>query len=506
MATGSTTTIATSGMFIDGEHREAVSGEILDVLNPATGEVIAQIPAGGSADVDLAVASAQAAYDGGWSSAPATERAAVINRLGDLIDEHLPELFALETRNNGRPLVETRAQLSRASEIFRYYAALAVTQRGETIDMGADYHAYLQRMPLGVCAGIVPFNHPLLILTRCVAPALASGNTIVAKPSEITPLTALRVAELGAEAGLPAGAFNVITGLGLDAGAPLVNHPDVKKVDFTGGVETGRSVAVAAASRFANYTAELGGKSPVLVFADAGIETAAKGVAFGGFVAAGQTCICGSRVVVEDSIYDEFVAALIAQAEAIRIGDPSDPATQMGPLVSAVARDRSAEYVRIAIEEGATVATGGRPPELEAPFHNGFFFSPTVISDAANDMRCAQEEIFGPVLTVARFSDEADAIRQANDIPFGLGAAVWTRDVARAHRVSQQIESGMVWVNDHHRAGPTMPWGGVKDSGSGKQSGREAFDDFTTVKAIVVRTAAGDVDWYGATGAQRRLN
>ena len=318
-------------------------------------------------------------------------------------------------------MVETRAQLSRASEIFRYYAALALTQRGETIDMGADYHAYLQRTPLGVCAGIVPYNHPLLILTRCVAPALASGNTIVAKPSEVTPLTALRVAELAHEAGVPAGAFNVVTGLGQDTGAPLVNHPDVKKVDFTGGVATGRSVAVAAASRFAHYTAELGGKSPVLVFADAGIDTAAKGVAFGGFVAAGQTCICGSRVVVEDAIYDDFVAALVAQAEAIRIGDPSDPSTQMGPLVSAMARDRSQEYVRIALDEGATIATGGSAPELGAPFDNGFFFSPTVISNATNDMRCAQEEIFGPVLTVARFSDEDDAIRQANDIPFGLG-------------------------------------------------------------------------------------
>jgi len=492
-------------MFIGGEHREAVSGEVLDVLNPATGEVIAQVPAGGAADVDLAVGSAKAAFDEAWSSTPATERAAVLNRLADLIDQRLPDLFALETQNNGRPVVETRAQLSRAGEIFRYNAALAVTQRGETIDMGADYHAYLQRMPLGVCAVVVPFNHPLLILARGVAPALAAGNTVVAKPSEVTPLTALRVAELAGEAGLPHGAFNVVTGLGQDAGAPLVGHPDVKKVDFTGGVATGRAVAIAAASRFASYSAELGGKSPVLVFADAGIETAAKGVAFGGFIAAGQTCICGSRVLVEDSIYDEFVAALVEQAGAIRVGDPSDPATQMGPLVSAAARDRSRDYVAIALEEGATLATGGASPELDAPFDNGFFFSPTVISNATNEMRCAQEEIFGPVVVVARFSDEEDAIRQANDIPFGLGAAVWTRDVARAHRVSERLECGMVWVNDHHRASPTMPWGGVKDSGAGKQSGREAFDDYTTVKAIVVRTAPEAVDWYGSD-PHRRLN
>jgi acyl-CoA reductase-like NAD-dependent aldehyde dehydrogenase len=335
-------------------------------------------------------------------------------------------------------------------------------------------------------------------MARGVAPALASGNTVVVKPSELTPLTALRFADLAAEAGIPDGVVNVVTGLGPDVGAPLSRHPDVKKLEFTGGVNTGRQVAVAAAERFASYSTELGGKTPVLVFDDADLDAAVRGCAFAAFIAAGQTCVCGSRIIVQDTIYDDFVAGLVEQAEAIRIGDPADPATQMGPLISAAARDRAAAYTQIARDEGARIVTGGTTPELASPFDQGFFFRPTIVADARNDMRCAQEEIFGPVIVVARFSDETDALRQANDIPFGLGAAVWTRDVARAHRVAERIESGMVWVNDHHRTSPSMPWGGVKDSGFGKQSGREAYDTFTTVKAIIVRTAPDPVDWYGS--------
>jgi acyl-CoA reductase-like NAD-dependent aldehyde dehydrogenase len=483
-------------MMIGGEEHEAFSGEWLDVLTPSTGAVIAQVPAGDAADVDLAVARAKKAF-ATWSRVPATQRVKLINRLADLIDERLPELFELETTNNGRPIVETRAQLSVAGGIYRYNAALALTRRSETFDVGPEHHGYLQRSPLGVCAVIVPFNHPFLILARGVAPALAAGNTVVVKPSELTPLTALRFAGLAAEAGIPEGVVNVVTGLGPDVGGPLSRHPDVKKVEFTGGVGTGRQIAVAAAERFASYTAELGGKTPVLVFDDAGVERAARGCAFAAFIAAGQTCICGSRLLVQDSIYDEFVAALVEQASAIRVGDPADRSTQMGPLISAAARDRSTAYVGIARDEGATTVAGGEPPRLGEPFDSGFFFAPTIVAEATNSMRCAQEEIFGPVIVAARFRDEEDAIRQANDIPFGLGAAIWTRDVARAHRVAAQIESGMVWVNDHHRMSPAMPWGGVKDSGFGKQSGRESYDSFTTLKAVVVRTAPDSVDWYG---------
>ncbi|UGS36143.1 Betaine aldehyde dehydrogenase [Capillimicrobium parvum] len=483
-------------MMIGAEH-ETRSGETLDVLTPSTGEVIARVPAGDATDVDLAVARAKEAF-ATWSRVPAAQRAKLINRLADLVDERLPELFELETSNNGRPIVETRAQLSMAGGIYRYNAALALTERGETFDAGPQHHGYLQRSPLGVCGVIVPFNHPFLIMARGVAPALAAGNTVVVKPSELTPLTALRFARLAAEAGIPDGVVNVVTGLGPAVGAPLTRHPDVKKIEFTGGAGTGRQVAVAAAERFVSYSAELGGKTPVLVFDDAGVEEAARGCAFAAFIAAGQTCVCGSRILVQESMYDAFVSALVEQTGAIGIGDPADRATQMGPLISAAARDRSAAYTAIARDEGATILTGGAPPRLDAPFDRGFFFAPTIVGNATNGMRCAQEEIFGPVIVVATFRDEADAIRQANDIPFGLGAAIWTRDVARAHRVAGRIEAGMVWVNDHHRTAPAMPWGGVKDPGFGKQSGREAYDSFTTVKAVVVRTAPDPVDWYGS--------
>jgi acyl-CoA reductase-like NAD-dependent aldehyde dehydrogenase len=489
-------------MMIGGEEHEAFSGEWLDVLTPSTGAVIAQVPAGDAADVDLAVARAKKAFEG-WSRVPAAHRAKLINRLADLVDEHLGELFELETTNNGRPITETRAQLSVAGSIYRYNAALALTQRSETFDVGPEHHGYLQRSPLGVCAVIVPFNHPFLILARGVAPALAAGNTVVVKPSELTPLTALRFARLAAEAGLPDGVVNVVTGLGPAVGAPLSRHLDVKKVDFTGGVGTGRTIAVAAAERFASYSAELGGKSPVLVFDDADVQQAVRGCAFAAFIAAGQTCICGARLLVQESIYDEFVAALVEESSAIRVGDPADPSTQMGPLISAAARDRSGAYVGIARDEGAAVVAGGGPPALDAPFDSGFFFAPTLVAEATNSMRCAQEEIFGPVIVVARFRDEEEAIRQANDIRFGLGAAIWTRDVARAHRVAAQIDCGMVWINDHHRMSPAMPWGGVKDSGFGKQSGREAYESFTTVKAVVVRTAPNSVDWYGSDPHER---
>jgi acyl-CoA reductase-like NAD-dependent aldehyde dehydrogenase len=283
---------------------------------------------------------------------------------------------------------------------------------GETLDVGAGYHAYLQRMPLGVCGVIVPFNHPFLIMARGVAPALATGNTVVVKPSELTPLTALRFARLVEEAGLPPGVVNVVTGLGTHAGVRLVEHPEVKKVDFTGGVETGRQVAVAAARRFAGFSTELGGKAPVIVFDDAGLERATRGAAFAGFIAAGQTCVCGSRLLVQEAIYDEFIEKLAGQARSIRVGDPADPTTQMGPLISAAARDRSARYAVIARTEGATVITGGSAPALEHPLNSGFFFSPTLVSEATNSMTCAQEEIFGPLLTAVRFRDEDDAIRQ----------------------------------------------------------------------------------------------
>jgi acyl-CoA reductase-like NAD-dependent aldehyde dehydrogenase len=299
--------------------------------------------------------------------------------------------------------------------------------------------------------------------------------------------------------------INVVTGLGSSAGRALAEHPDVAKVTFTGSTQVGREVGVAAASRFARATTELGGKTPVIVFDDAGIERAAAGAAFGAFIAAGQTCICGSRLLVQESIYDDFVATLAARAGAIRIGDPAEERTQLGPLISERQRQRVRGYVDIAAEEGAHLATGGGAPVLSPPLHTGFFFEPTVLSEVRNEMRCSQEEIFGPVAVAIPFTDEDDALEKANDIRYGLGSAVWTRDIARAHRVASRIQAGMVWINDHHRLNPASPWGGVKESGIGREGGWESFNDFTHLRSVFVRTDPTDVDWY-SEDRPRRLN
>jgi acyl-CoA reductase-like NAD-dependent aldehyde dehydrogenase len=467
----------------------------LDVLNPATGEVIATVPDGGAEDVDRAVRVARLAFEEGpWPRMERGERAKILHRFADAIDDALDELFRLETRNNGRPLRETRAQVGRLSEWFRYNAALLLAERTAVVPMPGPYVNYLVRHPIGVCGLLTPFNHPLMILAKSLAPALANGNTVVIKPSELTPLTTLELARIATEAGIPDGVINVVTGLGATAGRALAEHPLVGRLTFTGGTEVGREIGVAAARRFARATTELGGKTPVIVFADAGVERAVAGAAFGAFIAAGQTCICGSRILVQREIYDEVVDGLARRAEGIRVGDPADEKTQMGPLISARQRERVLGYVGLG--EG-TVVAGGGTPSLPAPLDNGFFVEPTVLRDVTNDMRVAQEEIFGPVAVVIPFTDEDDAIRKANDIPFGLGSAIWTRDVARAHRVAPRIRSGMVWVNDHHRLDPASPWGGVKDSGVGREGGWESFHEFSDVQSVTVRTAADDVDWYG---------
>ncbi|MQA06755.1 MAG: aldehyde dehydrogenase family protein [Streptosporangiales bacterium] len=491
------------GLLIGGDEVPAVSGETLPVLDPTAGKEIARVAAAGADDVDRAVQVAARTFDSGvWSRCSIAERARVLNRFADNIEQEIERLYQLETLYNGRPITETRAQISRLPEWYRYNAALLLADRSSVVPMPGPYHSYTKRFPLGVVGILSSFNHPLMIGSKSLAPALAAGNSVVLKPSELTPMTSIVLGELALQSGLPPGVLNVVQGEGAVAGAALAAHPGVAKITFTGGTAAGRAVATAAAGRFAKHTVELGGKSPVLVFGDSPVEEAARGVAFGGFIGAGQTCIAGTRVLVETGVHDEFVDALVQVAEQIRIGDPALPETQLGPVISAQAREKITGYVELGLAEGAELAAGGDTPDVPG-CPDGFFVRPTVLTKATNDMRVAREEIFGPVLVVIEVADEADAVAQANDSPYGLGSAIWTRDVARAHRVAEALDQGIVWVNDHHRLDPASPWGGLRDSGSGKEGGWESFHDFSHLKSVTVRTAADGVDWYGDRGVER---
>jgi acyl-CoA reductase-like NAD-dependent aldehyde dehydrogenase len=491
-----------SGLLIDGQQH-AGHDALLDVMNPATGARITQVESADATDVDRAVQSARRVFERGvWSGLPAQERALVLQRFATLIEGSLDQLYQLETANNGRPRTETRAQVARLPEWYRYNAALLLADRTAVVPMVGPYHSYLQRFPLGVAGILSSFNHPLMIASKSLAPALATGNCVVLKPSEQTPLTALLLGQLALQAGIPPGVLNVIPGRGPVAGRALVSHPLVAKISFTGGTEVGRQVAVAVASRFARCTVELGGKTPVIVFADAPIDSAARGAAFGAFIGAGQTCIAGSRFLVQASIYDRFVEAFAQVTRLIRVGDPEDSATQLGPVISEPALERILGYIAVGVDEGARLVSGGgrlRVPGCEG----GYFVAPTILADATPQMRVAREEIFGPVATVMSFDDEEEAVAMANDSRFGLGSAVWTSDVARAHRVAQRLEFGMVWVNDHHRLDPASPWGGVRDSGTGTEGGWESFHDFSHLRSVTIRTAADPVDWYGRVGTER---
>ena len=481
-------------MFVGGEHVPSASGKTFEVENPARGETMALISEGDKKDVDLAVSVATEAFRD-WGKASGEERGNVLSRAAQLLRERLDEFVRVEVDQTGRAYREMSAQLARLPEWYEYFGALARTHEDTVPPFGGNYLNYTRRVPLGVVGHITPWNHPLLILTKKVAPALAGGNTIVAKPSELAPITPIMLGDVLKEAGLPDGGYNVVPGFGATAGFALTSHPGIRKIDLTGGTETGKKVASIAGENLVRVGAELGGKASSLIFEDTDLDNAVSGALFASYVAGGQTCVQGARAIVHRSLYDEFVEKLVDRANRITLGDPQNPATQMGPLVSEKQLERVAEYVRIGVEEGATLAAGGRRI-TDPPYDKGYFYPPTVFVDVKNEMRVAQEEIFGPVVCVMPFDTEEEAVRLANATEFGLAGAIWTNDVRRAHRVVHQLEIGVVWINDHHRIDPASPWGGFKMSGIGRENGIEAYHEYTQTQNIIVNLSDEPFDWF----------
>ena len=493
--------IAVYGHFIDGRERAGAGGRTFEVRNPASGTLVARVAQGGAAEIALAVDAASAAFvDGRWSGLHVRERHRILNRFADAIEAALPELATMESTCVGRPLREMRAQLGRIPDFYRYFAAVARTAEDAVTPFEGPYLNYVRRVPLGVVGQLTPWNHPLLILTKKLAPALAAGNTVVVKPSEYTPLTTLELARLAVEAGIPDGVFNVVTGFGAEAGAALCAEKRLRKLDLTGGTETGRAVAKLAGENLVRVTCELGGKAPVIVLPDADLDRAAAGAVFAAFIASGQTCVAGARVLVHESQADALLERMVARTRAIRIGDPLDLSTQLGPLVSQRQLERTERYVEIGRGEGAKIACGGR--RLDGALAAGFFYEPTIFSGVRSSMRIAQDEIFGPVTCVLTYPDVDEAVRIANDIPFGLAASIWTADAARGMKLAERLDCGIVWINDHHRIDPSLPWGGMKDSGIGRETGLEGYREYTTTKSIIVNLD-DPVDWYGTSEVVR---
>jgi aldehyde dehydrogenase (NAD+) len=470
-------------LFIDGQWRPAASGKTFATIDPATEEVIAQVAEGDAADVDAAVKAARKAFDDGpWPRMNARDRGRLMHKLCDLIEAEIDELAALESLDNGKPVSDAKTgDIPLALDVLRYYAGWADKLHGQTIPINGNYLCYTRREPVGVAGQIIPWNFPISMVSWKWGPALAAGCTIVMKPAEQTPLTCLRLARLAQKAGIPDGVINVVTGFGPTAGAAIVKHPGIDKVAFTGSGETGQIIMRQAADSLKRLTFELGGKSPNIVFADADLDAAAVGAHVGIYLNQGQCCCAGSRLFVEDSIHDRFVERVVAMSRARKVGDPFDPATEQGPQVDKTQFDKIMGYIESGKREGATCATGGRRVGTK-----GFFIEPTVFTNVKDEMAIAREEIFGPVLSVLRFSDIDELVRRANATTFGLAAAVWTRDVTKAHDVARRLRAGTVWVNCYDVFDAAAPFGGFKQSGFGRELGERGLDPYLETKTVTV--------------------
>jgi betaine-aldehyde dehydrogenase len=482
-------------MYVNGQFRLASDGATRELFNPSNGRKIATVADAGATDAELAIAAARTAFDDGpWRSMSAADRAALLFHLADAIDAHRDEFMRIDTLNNGKPLRETEYDAVDAANCFRYYAGLATKPHGQTFDVPAPSQTFTVREPIGVCGQIVPWNYPLLMAVWKLAPALAAGNVCVLKPSELTPLSTIRLAMLFAQLEFPPGVVNIVPGAGATAGHALAASMLVDKIAFTGGTKTGRSIMQAATSNLKKISLELGGKSPNVVFADADFETAIDYALFGIYANAGQVCSAGSRLVIEHSLHDRFIERLVERAQKIRVGDGFDPQTEMGPIVSPVHRERVETYIQAGNAEGARLLCGGN--RLGGALAGGNFIAPTIFDETSPDMRIVQEEIFGPVLVVQTFDTEAQAIATANDTIYGLAGAVFTQDISKAHRVIRKMRAGITWINTYHPTYNEAPWGGYKQSGIGRELGTYGYDAYTEVKQINVNLDVEPSGWF----------